>query len=138
MDPALLGARLVRSCQTGAPLDLAPAGDNAALGTDPQRSNNFDISRDQGERRCPFGAQPSGRPHASGNGRRPAAHHAPADPFGREVSPEGEAAHTTHQERGLMFVCYQTSILNQFEFLQTSWANDAGLAFGSNISTARP
>jgi deferrochelatase/peroxidase EfeB len=26
-------------------------------------------------------------------------------------------------ERGLMFVCYQTSIKNQFEFLLNHWAN---------------
>ena len=27
-------------------------------------------------------------------------------------------------ERGLMFVCYQTSIDEQFEFITTTWVND--------------
>ena len=29
-----------------------------------------------------------------------------------------------------MFVCYQTSILNQFEFVQSKWANNPGFVFG--------
>ena len=29
-----------------------------------------------------------------------------------------------------MFVCYQTSIVEQFEFVQKSWCNNAEFAFG--------
>ncbi len=42
-------------------------------------------------------------------------------PFGPEVAP-GEIA--TRQSRGLMFVCYQTSIERQFEYIQRRCAND--------------
>jgi deferrochelatase/peroxidase EfeB len=35
----------------------------------------------------------------------------------------------SQQDRGLMFVCYQTSITSQFEFLQISWADAAGFIF---------
>jgi hypothetical protein len=40
-------------------------------------------------------------------------------PFGPPFEDEPKA------ERGLFFICYQSSIANQFEFLQQSWANDA-------------
>jgi deferrochelatase/peroxidase EfeB len=42
------------------------------------------------------------------------------------VSDAEHTSGTTQQERGLMFVCYQTSITQQFEFVQGTWANNAG------------
>jgi hypothetical protein len=50
-------------------------------------------------------------------------------PYGPEVSNAEATAATTQQDRGLMFVCYQTSIVNQFEFLQISWADAPGFVF---------
>ena len=49
-------------------------------------------------------------------------------PFGMEVQ-AGESLHakTTHS-RGLMFVCYQTSIENQFEFIIRNWVNNRDFA----------
>jgi Dyp-type peroxidase family len=135
MDPALLGARLVGRWKSGTPLALAPTEDDPAMASDPQRINNFDFSDDQGERRCPFGA------HIRKTNPRqdltpqvtlvdPRRIMRQGIPFGPEVSPAEEEAHTTQQERGLMFVCYQTSIANRFEFLQISWANNPGFIFG--------
>ncbi len=37
---------------------------------------------------------------------------------------------TTRHSRGLMFVCYQTSIERQFEFVQRSYANDPDFVGG--------
>jgi deferrochelatase/peroxidase EfeB len=34
-----------------------------------------------------------------------------------------EASHTTQQERGLAFICYQTNLNAGFAFLQNKWAN---------------
>jgi len=48
-------------------------------------------------------------------------------PFGPEVGP-GET--TTKHSRGLMFVCYQTSIERQFEFIQKSYANNPDFVSG--------
>lgn len=41
------------------------------------------------------------------------------------------AAGKSTEDRGLMFVCYQTSIVNQFEFVQISWADDSGFIFNA-------
>jgi deferrochelatase/peroxidase EfeB len=48
-------------------------------------------------------------------------------PFGPEVEP-GET--TTRHSRGLMFVCYQTSVERQFEFIQRSYSNDPDFVGG--------
>ena len=48
-------------------------------------------------------------------------------PFGPEVAP-GET--TTSHSRGLMFVCYQTSIERQFEFLQRRRADNPDFVDG--------
>jgi Dyp-type peroxidase family len=138
MDPVLLGARLVGRWKSGAPLELTPSQDDTALGSDPQQNNNFDFSDDQAQRRCPFGAH-----IRKTNPREDFAPKATQDaavdphrimragiPFGAEVSAAEDATHTTQQERGLMFVCYQTSIPNQFEFVQIKWANNPGFIFG--------
>jgi Dyp-type peroxidase family len=51
-------------------------------------------------------------------------------PFGTSFRPTlGAASHTTKapkgmDDRGLIFVCYQKSIVNQFEFVQGAWVNE--------------
>ncbi|MGO9272538.1 MAG: Dyp-type peroxidase [Terriglobia bacterium] len=135
MDPDLLGARLVGRWKSGAPLALTPTQDNQAIAADPQQNNNFDFSNDQGERLCPFGAhirktnprQDLTPQESSVDPRRIIR---AGIPFGPEVNADEQASENTHQQRGLMFVCYQTSIANQFEFLQISWANNPGFVFG--------
>lgn len=135
MDPVLLGARLVGRWKSGAPLALTPSRDDTTMGPDAQRNNNFDFSDDQAERRCPFGA------HIRKT--NPRADLVPQEtdvdprrimragiPFGPEVTAAEAQAHTTQTDRGLMFVCYQTSIPNQFEFVQVKWANNSGFIFG--------
>jgi Dyp-type peroxidase family len=143
MDPILLGARLVGRWKSGAPLVLTPSQDDSTTGADLQRNNNFDFSDDQGERRCPFGAHirktnpraDSGLPNNAGVDPQ-AADVDPRQimragiPFGPEVSLSEAADGKTTADRGLMFVCYQTSILNQFEFVQIKWANNPGFIFG--------
>jgi|HubBroStandDraft_2_1064218.scaffolds.fasta_scaffold630675_2 hypothetical protein len=37
-----------------------------------------------------------------------------------------------------MFVCYQASIRNQFEFVQASWANNSGFIFGKTHPDGSP
>ena len=38
--------------------------------------------------------------------------------FGREVTDEEKAAKKTSHDRGLVFICYQSSITNGFQFIQ--------------------
>jgi Dyp-type peroxidase family len=139
MDPVLLGARLVGRWKSGAPLELTPSQDDSTMGADPQRNNNFDFSDDQGERRCPFGAHirktnpraDFGLPNNAGVDPQtadvdPRRIMRAGIPFGPEVGVAEAANGKTTTDRGLMFVCYQTSIPNQFEFVQIKWANNPG------------
>jgi Dyp-type peroxidase family len=126
MEPELLGARMVGRWKSGAPIELAPLRDNPALGGDPRRNNDFDYGDDPFQRRCPYAAHirkvyprddaPGGEAEAQTHRIRRA-----GITFGPEVAP-GEI--TTRYSRGLMFVCYQTSIARQFEFIQWRHAND--------------
>ena len=137
-DSVLLGARMVGRWKSGAPIELTPMQDDTTMGPDPQRNNNFDFSDDQGERRCPFGAHirktnpraDFGLPNNAGVDPQTTAvdvHRIirAGIPFGPEVSVAEAANGTTATDRGLMFVCYQTSIPNQFEFVQTKWSNNS-------------
>ena len=131
VDPVLLGARLVGRWKSGAPLALTPSQDDTTLGADPNQNNNFDFSDDQGERRCPYAAHIRKTNPRADFDQGGLSQEQAVDPrrviragfVGPEVSPTEQSANTTSQERGLMFVCYQTSIPDQFEFLQISWAN---------------
>jgi Dyp-type peroxidase family len=137
-DSVLLGARLVGRWKSGAPIELTPVQDDTTMGTDALRNNNFDFSDDQGERRCPFGAHirktnpraDFGLPNNVGVDPQTTAvdpHRImrAGIPFGPEVSVAEAANGTTATDRGLMFVCYQTSIASQFEFVQIKWANNS-------------
>jgi len=143
MDPVLLGARLVGRWKSGAPFALTPSQDDSTMGPDPQRNNNFDFADDQGERRCPFGAHirktnpraDFGLPDNAGVDPQTAdvdIHRImrAGIPFGPEVTVAEAANGKTATDRGLMFVCYQTSIPKQFEFVQIKWANNPGFIFG--------
>ena len=129
MDPVLLGGRLLGRWKSGAPMELTPLQDDIALGADDAHNNDFDYSDDQAQRRCPFGA------HVRKTNPRRDIPRAGLDirriiragiPYGPEVGADEEQTHTSTGDRGLMFVCYQTSIAGQFEFVQQSWANNPG------------
>jgi Dyp-type peroxidase family len=138
MDPVLLGARMVGRWKSGAPLALTPSQDDTTLGKDPTQNNNFDFSDDQTERRCPFGAHirkvnPRQDFAPQTNPNDPTVQDTAVDPrrimrqgipFGPEVSAAEQSQMKTLEDRGLMFVCYQTSIPFQFEFLQHTWADN--------------
>jgi Dyp-type peroxidase family len=46
-------------------------------------------------------------------------------PFGRPFDPAGGRGHGVDADRGLLFLAYMASIENQFEFIQTTWADNA-------------
>jgi len=135
MDSVLLGGRLVGRWQSGAPMELTPLQDDSTLGPDPQRNNNFDFADDQGERRCPFGAhirKTNPRKDIPEQFLDPHRIIRAGIPFGPELSTAEQQGDATEQERGLMFVCYQTSIPEQFEFVQNKWANNPGFVPGKH------
>jgi Dyp-type peroxidase family len=120
MDPELLAARMVGRWKSGAPTELAPQRDELALGRDENRNNDFEYSDDPHQRRCPYAAhirKVYPRDDAPGGEAEAQRHRIVRQgiPFGPEVEP-GETM--TRRSRGLMFVCYQTSIERQFEYIQ--------------------
>src|SRR5206468_3206104 len=131
MNRDLLAARMVGRWKSGAPMELDPLRDYPRLGGDEKRNNDFEFGEDPAQRRCPYAAHirkvyprdeaPSGEAEIQRHRIIRA-----AIPFGPEVEP-GET--TTKHKRGLMFVCYQTSIERQFEYIQHR-SNDPGFVGG--------
>jgi Dyp-type peroxidase family len=131
MDRELLAARMVGRWKSGAPLELAPLRGNPALGADKNRNNDFGYADDPFQRKCPYAAHiRKVYPRDDTKNLAEVQRHRiirAGIPFGPEVEP-GET--TTRHSRGLMFVCYQTSIERQFEFIQRSYANNPDFVFG--------
>jgi Dyp-type peroxidase family len=131
MDPELLSARMVGRWKSGAPLELAPLRDNPALGDDATRNNDFEFGDDPFQQKCPYAAHiRKAYPRDDTGSEAEVQRHRiirAGIPFGPEVKP-GET--TTKHSRGLMFVCYQTSIERQFEFIQKNYANNRGFVGG--------
>jgi Dyp-type peroxidase family len=130
MDPELLAARMVGRWKSGAPLELAPLRDDPRLGADEKRRNDFGFGDDPEQRKCPYAAHiRKVHPRVDTRNEAEVQRHRiirQGITFGPEVAP-GEA--TTRYSRGLMFVCYQTSIERQFEYIQRQ-ANDPGFVGG--------
>jgi hypothetical protein len=104
----------------GAPIVNATTQDDPELGADANRNNDFKFkAKDQSA--CPFAAHirkmnPRGDLQESGIVDHMILRR--GIPFGPEVSDEEKSSHTTTQERGLLFVCYQSSLSSGFSFLQ--------------------
>jgi Dyp-type peroxidase family len=131
MSRELLAARMVGRWKSGAALELAPRRDDPALGGDARRNNDFEYGDDRFQQRCPYAAhiRKAYPRDDTGNEAEVQQHRIirRGIPFGPEVEP-GETA--TRHARGLMFVCYQTSIERQFEFIQRKYANNPDFVSG--------
>ncbi|KAI0788098.1 Dyp-type peroxidase [Fomes fomentarius] len=137
----LRGARIVGRWKSGAPIDVFPLQDNPAAGTDPAQNNNFRYryhcpDDQQTQDRCPFAAHTrKTNPRAdledvssSQGGPFPTVNRRiirRGIQFGPEVTPIEHASGKTNPllDRGLIFVAYQSNIVNGFKFIQESWAN---------------
>ena len=143
VDPVLLEARMVGRWKSGAPLEITPLQDEPELAAKPDENNDFVFGNDQFQRACPYAAHirkvnPRDDAEAPASGTTAANAHAAVlirrimrqgIAFGPEVTRQEAVARATSEERGLLFVCYQTSINDQFEFVQTAWANNPGFIF---------
>jgi Dyp-type peroxidase family len=145
-NPELLGAKLVGRWRSGAPLertrdqaaDFDPAAGDPAV-ADPSilsdsKINNFDYDPQDADGHLvpraahirkvnPRGGQPPGREDSNRHRilRR-------GVPYGPEFQPgeppyPGGPSVPDDQDRGLLFVCYQSSLARGFEFIQSQWAN---------------
>jgi len=150
MDRDLLAARIVGRWKSGAPLSIAALQDDPLLGADDGHNNDFDFANDPQGRRCPLASHirkayprtditdiPAARAAVSNIEKREVSANDTYThrvirrgiPFGPELSTEEKASgHTTEGvERGLMFVCYQTSIVRQFEYIVRNFTNNDAL-----------
>ena len=155
MTPERFASSLVGRWPSGAPLMRAPAADDEALGGDDCANNSFFFHR-------PFetvpvdGCPPDARPSAPGDPDGAicpyAAHIRKVNPrddgtdtgglpdvFTRAILRRGIAYGEPFREgeaptvdRGLLFLCYQSSIKEQFGFLTRQWVNQPALPHGDH------
>jgi Dyp-type peroxidase family len=135
----LLGAQLVGRWKSGAPLVLSPVKDDLSLAEGSPRDNDFEFGDDREGVRCPWAAhvrkaypRDDVRHSTTPTETEVAAAEAFTQTrrmmrrgisFGPELShAEALGGHTT-QQRGLLFLCYVTSLAEQFEFVQQAWVD---------------
>ncbi|MFI5231081.1 MAG: Dyp-type peroxidase [Gemmatimonadales bacterium] len=131
--PDLLAAKIVGRWRDGTPLAVSPDKPDPAISGDPGRINDFSYADDPQGLRCPVGSHVR-RCHprdAQGffDGRLTNRHRIIRR--GRSYGPplaEG-ALEDDGVERGLAFICFNSSIWRQFETIQKLWVND-GDPFG--------
>ncbi len=148
----LMGAKLVGryasgcpleklNCQTGAftPSAVDPGKADPSLGNDDQKNNFFEYGDDPLGLSVPRGshirkAYPRDEelfPGGGGTSESNTQTHRllrRGIPFGPSLGAAvgGGASPTFPHDRGLLFLCYQTDLERQFEFVQTQWINNAG------------
>ncbi|HET9713957.1 MAG TPA: Dyp-type peroxidase [Pyrinomonadaceae bacterium] len=131
-EEELLAAKMMGRWRSGAPLALCPFHDNAELGADPRRNNDFLFETDD-----PAGFKTPGGSHIRRCNPRDAAIAGVArlhrmirrgTAYGPPL-PEGILI-DDGADRGLMFAFVGAHIGRQFEFVQSQWIND-GVFFGA-------
>jgi Dyp-type peroxidase family len=136
LDPdELAGAYVVGRFENGTPVEVSPV--EISMTTAPLSVlNNFNFDADPQGLRCPFAGHirktnprdTTIRSNARLMVRRGITYGARADKLNDGLltnKPEGGV--------GLLFMAYQSSLENQFEFTQQSWANNAGFHFSSPV-----
>ncbi|WP_174274284.1 Dyp-type peroxidase [Sphingomonas bacterium] len=134
-SPELLGARVVGRFKSGWPV-IETGTDDPVNGDDPLLNNAFEFGdNDEDGAKCPFAAHirktyPRNDDTPDGGEPDTQTHRIlrAGIPFGSEVQPDEASTGKSKHSRGLMFVCYQTSIENQFEFITQKWVNGKNFA----------
>ena len=131
-EEELLAAKMMGRWRSGAPLALCPFHDDAELGADPRRNNDFMFEEDD-----KAGMKTPGGCHIRRSNPRDASIAGVArihrmirrgTAYG-PLLPEG-ALEDDGTDRGLMFAFVGAHIGRQFEFVQSQWIND-GIFFGA-------
>ena len=132
----LLAAKMMGRWRSGAPLALCPMHDDAALGADRQRNNDFLFKEDD-----PIGYKTPCGSHIRRTNPRDAEIAGVArihrmirrgTSYGPDM-PEG-VLEDDGADRGLMFAFVGTNLGRQFEFVQSEWMNDSAF-FGGTAGT---
>ncbi len=114
-----LGALMMGRWQSGCPVDLSADRDDAGIGQDPPRNNDFWFQEDSKGEKCPLGAhirrtnprEEVDAPGALGSNRH-------------RMIRRGLNYEKDTQDRGSVFIGLNASISRQFEFLQRFWINN--------------
>ena len=125
----LLAAKLVGRWRSGAPLMLAPAKDDAALGEDSQRNNDFTYANDPQGNQVPLGC------HMRRMNPRDTEMPVLTDvnihriirrstTYGPPYDPTAMSGDDAEGARGIYFLFISAKAMNTLEFLQQEWIND--------------
>ena len=149
----LMGAKLVGRYKSGCPIEARkfhpgrfapsstdPANNQPELADNDTLNNNFEFGDDADGAVCPLAAHIRKAYPRDEVTLLAAPDNSEADtqthrllrrgiPFGRSIG--AEAGGADDDARGLLFQCYQRSIENQFEFVQSQWVNAANFPPGN-------
>ncbi|HEV7804281.1 MAG TPA: hypothetical protein VGO80_00565 [Solirubrobacteraceae bacterium] len=133
-DSALAAAKIVGRWEDGTPLALSPNRADAAISGDPDRLNDFRFDDDLPGHGCPLGAHiRRANPRASLPGK---AHRTRRHRIVRRGMPYGPWLDTGAPEdghsRGLLFVCFQASIVRQFEVVNRWCVQGSTIGIGQD------
>lgn len=145
----LMGAKLVGRYKSGCPIEkrafqpepftpanIDPGIANPALAKSDTLNNNFEFGEDEDGKICPLSAhirkayprdeQIIGVPHEADSESETQTHRLlrRGIPFGASFDQPSDKGGGAGEARGLLFVCYQKSIEQQFELVQSQWVND--------------
>ncbi len=126
--PSQFGARLIGRWKDGSPLARDPVTTNPHHGeSKPRENNDFEFGIPKvGQERCPFNA------HIRRVYPRSDVQEGTDSAEARRILRAGIAYDQSaggEVDKGLLFVCYQSSIVEKFEFIQTRWANADDIPF---------
>ncbi|KAG8835721.1 hypothetical protein FRC17_001512 [Serendipita sp. 399] len=122
-----LGARLFGRWKSGTPIVLSPHEDNPEIAKNNKLLNDFKYSNDQTS--CPFSAHTrKAYPRNDMPGSNAHLFRRQGIPYGPELGPGEE--HVTLQDRGLIFLAYQSSLVRGFKFIQQNSYNNPNFPAG--------
>src|SRR5262249_26356205 len=126
-EEELIAAKMVGRWRSGAPLVLAPDRDDAKLGTDGNRNNDFSYADDMKGLKCPFSAhirRVNPRDALKDDVVAVNLHHflRRGTNYGPPL-PEG-VLEDDGAERGGVFLLIGAHLKQQFEFVQSQWVTD--------------
>jgi len=127
-----LAAKIVGRWRDGTPVALSPEHSDPTLVADAARNNAFAYGEDADGTRCPVGAhvrRANPRDSLPFEGKLVNRHRLirRGIPYGEPLA--AGSLEDDGRDRGVLFMCLQTSIARQFEFVQSQWLGD-GNAFG--------
>ncbi|KAE8137510.1 hypothetical protein BDV38DRAFT_292963 [Aspergillus pseudotamarii] len=130
-----LSARLMGRWKSGAPLCHTLWEDNPALA----ENNDFDFKPTNTQEHCPFAAHiRKARPRGDLADKFSSAIIRRGIPYGPEVTKTEQDQQTTKEDRGMLFVCYQSNISNGFRRIQEQWCNKNTFPSGKKRITGDP